>query len=425
MTTTVSANQPINVMFSLKKSLGTVLLISCAFPWSSPYPITSDTQPVAFTIAIIYCIFFIKSINKNSIYIYFLLYGAIIAFTINPGNEAARGIFGYLSIAAIPTALVDHYDKYGPPSYRFYRNTLIIWTIIGLAQFSNPEIVSFLSSRDGVFALTGGRGTMSFAPEPTFYGIWLTLILLSITTQQKHEKFLTKNQSLFLIALIIAQITLISKSSLIILIFLISSIIYLILYHPIKIAFTLSLIGAIGTYSSTTIGSLDNSNLIESSRFLYLISAFSSATLSDLLLLDGSISDRAVQIITSHYSAVSNFLMPHGFGVWSEEANSIPHFLNSPYNSIAGLNRILSLSGSILYETGFFSVAFLFFFFKKSSEKINGSGFRANLIKWSFLIMFFTQAIPLALPTLSFFFSMLFLPNSKNKNPTKQIDNPH
>lgn len=366
----------------------------------------SDTQPLAFIFAVIYTIINVRSVNSYLIPAIIMLAGAILSFLLSGLEDGLRGLFGYLSIVIVTSALVHHFKYHGMPSYDFYRKVLILWGVVGMLQFWFPTIVSFLSSRDGIYALSGGRGVNSFAPEPTFYGIFLTLVAFAIFIQAQIKNFANSKQSTILYIIIFVQILLLSRSALILLLLLVALVLYCILMKPIFFVGLVSLFALPIVYLFSTL--FDVGNIASSFRLLKLFVELKNVDIVDILSIDGSVSDRAVQIIGSHYIAIiHNWLLPGGFGSWAQQVNSLPSFLVGSYNSIEGLNRVLSFSGSLMYEVGIFSLPFLFAFIYLIVKASPGKGFRSVFIKAMVAIMFFLQATPLALPTMAFIFAIL------------------
>jgi hypothetical protein len=148
--------------------------------------------------------------------------------------------------------------------------------------------------------------------------------------------------------------------------------------------------------------------MINSFRFLKLLIELKNVDIVNILSIDGSVSDRVTQIIGSHYIAVfDNWLLPEGFSTWVKQINSLPSFLQGSVNSIEGLNRILSFSGSILYEVGIFSIPFMVTLIYLIVNVSPGSGFRIVFFKILIAISFLLQAIPLGLPTIAFVYAIL------------------
>ena len=389
---------------SLHHLLGMVLLICSLFPWTSPVPITSDTQPLALAIGLLYALLFLRSIPVS--YWPFVIACAVawLIYISDPGMSSLRGFVGYLSLLIIPLALRKYFITYGPPGFKFLISIMVIWGIIGVIQFWVPEIVSFLSSREGIFGLTGGRGSMSFAPEPTFYGLWLLLFSLSILMISSLPGRLSKKQVTILLSFALIQLILVSRSTLVLVILTMSAVAYLVIYFRIFLVAFLILIGIGGLGLYYISGSdIDSEKLAENFRLLrLLISVLNVVDINNILAIDGSISDRFVQIFASHYFFIVDYMFPHGFYSWSEASSSLPPMLKGAYHSMDGLDRVLSFTGSALYEIGIFAVPLLLSIFFVVIRALPGSGFRATIYKGFVLIILFVQAFPLALPTVSY-----------------------
>lgn len=392
------------------------MLLACLFPWSSPLPIASDAQPLAFLLALIYLIINVRTFNCYLFSAVIMLVGAFLGFLSSTWGDGLRGLFGYISVILIPSALLHYFKRYGLPKYELYRGVLIVWGIVGLIQFRFPSLIQFLSSRDGVYALSGGRGVHSFAPEPTFYAMFLIFISLAIFIQSSNnESFGTVRQINTLFIFIFFQILFLSQSSLVLLFLITSAFIYSLVRMPFH---TLAIIVVIATvfFSSIDFSLYDfEYDDIRLLRLLWDFNDLSSFNIAEILSIDGSISDRAVQIIGSHYISASNWFLPHGFSEWSVSKEKLPYFISDAASSIEGLNRVLSFSGSMLFEVGIFSIPFLMMIFYLIMVTTPGRGLRIKIIKISILITFCTQAFPLGLATIGLILAILISTINKNK----------
>ena len=394
-------------MKKINKKIGYLTVLLCLFPWSSPFPIASDTQPLAFLLALIYLVFNVRKISIHLYVILFMLIGAIFGFIISDWADGLRGVYGYISMLVVSSSILHYFKHYGLPKYEFYKIIISIWGIVGVIQFWNPSIISFLSSRDGIYALSGGRGVNSFAPEPTFYAMFLILIgLVIIIHASNYKNFATPLQIKYLMIFIFAQIFLLSKSSLVLVFLIFSLLVFSVIMRPIyTILFVILSAPIVYILSSVLADSVVDAG--SSFRLIKLLVSLTDVHIEDILLIDGSISDRVVQIITSHYNSLTNWLLPHGFSAWQLQANSLPPIIDGSYNSIEGLSRVLSLSGSLFFEVGFFALPFLGTMIYLIVKLTPGRGFRMSIVKTLVVISFLVQTIPLGLPTLAFLFSIL------------------
>lgn len=394
-------------MNKINNKIGYLIVLLCLFPWSSPFPIASDTQPLAFILALFYFVFNIRGFSVYLYVVVFMLIGAIFGFVISEWNDGVRGIYGYISMFVLSSSVLHYFKHYGLPRYEFYRTIISIWGIVGVIQFWDPSIISFMSSRDGIYALSGGRGVNSFAPEPTFYAMFLVLIGLVIVVQASNYKdFATPRQIKNLLIFMFIQILFLSKSSLVLVFLIVALVLFGVIMRPIySLLFAVLFVPIVYLLSFVLADSVDD--IGSSFRLGKLFVELSNVHIVDILLIDGSISDRVVQIIASHYNSLSNWLLPHGFSAWVLQANSLPSIIDGSYNSIQGLNRVLSLSGSLFFEVGFFALPFIVTMIYLIVNVTPGKGFRMSVVKTLVVISFLVQTIPLGLPTLAFVFSIL------------------
>jgi hypothetical protein len=226
---------------------------------------------------------------------------------------------------------------------------IYLWAAIGLIQWLiDPRTFEFLVNT----RTTGDRGVTSLAPEPSFYGLtiihmWLTLLLIQPQTALKGH----------IVLLCIFQILILAQSTLAILvlfallsIFALRNVRWIVACVVWFLAFFLMFDGGGGI----------------NSRVFYLINIALSNP-SEILYLDASISERFYHVFLPLKHAISSGLMPHGFDAFAE-------VIDQGQNQYASFwwgavqNKIMSGVGGAVFELGWFSLIYFFVFYRYLSR---------------------------------------------------------
>jgi hypothetical protein len=317
-----------------------------AFIPNVSFSITSlDTQPFAAILGFICILIFMST--KIPVAIWLLVLPAFASFIIALASssplEGLRNIVIYSSpwIFACLTYLLS-IKRIKIHIYIVYM--LYLWCGVALIQwFFNPEIFEYLVN----VRTTADRGVTSLAPEASFYGLavmqmWLTLLMVNPDIALKP----------YIVGLCLFQIILMSQSTLaIFVLFLIFSI------AVFRSRFFIPIIISSLIFITVIINQLDS----ESNRiFIILKKIIDSPT--QLLYIDGSISDRFYHIFLSLYNAVLSGFMPHGFSNFSMIIAEARLYYDSFWWGDAS-NKIMSGVGGAFFELGFFSFIYFFIFY--------------------------------------------------------------
>jgi hypothetical protein len=377
----------------LRNALFGLILISALFPWSPPILNFTDLQPTPIIFSILYFIIFVRKISFVCIWPISAFLAAIsLMFFFGIDVNSLRGVYPYLSFTILIIVTVDYLN--------FSSNTLNLWIIyactfvwfcVAVIQFQNPEFAHSLISRAAITSLSQGRGVSSLAPEPTFYAI--QMLVLSILIFLLYLMRSIRSQDYFLLlAIIFAQILLLSKSALIIVILLTAIFLYSVVFKLRYILVTPLIVGVIAYFKIGRLG-----------VFLNRID-FYELKLSNYTS-DESFSDRISQIFYSYYNSITDFFIPHGFNSWQFiNADTFKSILGA--NTISSNPRVLSLTGGILYELGIlgvpliiFILAFPFFSLQRSPVSL-----RFGITVLIFLLTL--NAVPLALPCIAIVYAL-------------------
>lgn len=300
-----------------------------------------DTQPFAFILGFAATITFLS--NKIPIGIWLLILPSIATLIIALASttliDGLRSLVIYSSPWVFASlAYLSIKKKIDISTYIGYM--LFLWFLIALIQWViNPQLFEFFVSA----RTTTDRGVTSLAPEPSFYGLsiiqmWLVLLMI------KPDYALRP----LIIGLCIFQVFLMAQSTLAIIIFII-----IFLTYALRNVILLFISIFAATFLTFYIQNTDN----KSNRFFLLLEGFLESP-SDILYMDGSISDRFYHIFLSlKYSSASGF-SPHGFSEFSDLIIKAKLQYDSFWWGEAS-NKIMSGIGGALFELGW--LAFIYF----------------------------------------------------------------
>jgi hypothetical protein len=230
----------------------------------------------------------------------------------------------------------------GVDAGKMAKNAIYISFLAAIGQiFISIDIFSFLLEARS----TESRGYSSLYTEPSFFGLaTLMFCIIYIAPNKEPEKKI----SWLPLAIALTSIVALSQSSLAILILLTAILLYLGVNLSIKNTFLLSAI----VFSVVVAGLL----VVEESdsRVLNVMSLFFKNP-QQILLIDASISERAMHLYLSFKGAADNFLMPNGFYKFHDlmvAEMAVNEYFWWGWPS----NKIMSGIGSGIYEIGFVSL---------------------------------------------------------------------
>ncbi len=337
-----------------------LMLFFCFFPFLNLLRLPTDTQPNAllFSIPIL-----LASLRKEfpSYYLFaFLLF--LVAFITLLLSKLDLGSIlsfsNYVSILIVPLAVFFTLRYLGGLSYEFFKKGVYAWGIVGFVQkFIYSSFLSFLLSRSSGDTLSKGRGVVSLAPEPTYYGsiILLFLIIYFLNfSQRKDYKMLT----VLMIQLVFLSIS--STSILVLGVALGMYFLAILINLPIKkilVIFCVSV--ATGILISFITPFFAGSRVYKLATIVLLK--------PELIMLDQSISERFNAIYFSIGSIFDNYGVPYGFNAYKDymikqslEPENAMFFYNF---QIENYGRILSGFGMGIFELGIFGLLVPFIIF--------------------------------------------------------------
>jgi hypothetical protein len=305
-----------------------------------------DTQPFAAILGLA-CILSFSSARFPTLIWCLLIPAAAAAATalISGGmTDGARSVVTYVSPWIFACTAYLAYRR-GIAIHRYLLFMLYLWAAAGMIQWLiDPRIFEFLVNT----RTSTDRGVTGLAPEPSFYGLtiiqmWLTLLLLRPDIARKWH----------VVLLCVFQVLILAKSMLAILVVLLLAALF-----AVRSIWWLAaiLVGLFAALVGVTEG-MDGQ-----SRPAVLLTILLENP-SQVLYLDASISERFFHLYLSFERALSSGLLPHGISAFGEviEQGQKEHaafWWGEPQN------KILSGAGSAVFELGWFALIYVFVFWR-------------------------------------------------------------
>lgn len=391
-----------------------LLIIFSCFPYIQVLPLGTDSQPNALFLSIILFPFCCKwKINYHLALLLLLLFFSIAVLIVSPLTFGSiRSLMNYFSLFFITYVTYYALLKSNGIPYKLFKSIVYIWFFVGTIQILfYPSFMSFLIPRgDSSMTMETGRGIVCLAPEPTFYGIvCLILGMMAYINFRDHHNIKK------IYWLIIIQIIIYARSSLIIFVLLASSGLYFFLTiiankksRNKAIITLLCLIG--GLYAVVTI----YSDEISAFRIGKLLSILFEHP-EKFLLLDASVNERFIHIFFPIYGFFKNWGLPHGyehFADFMDTCFSMQQFqdLFTPYVLANPIKRIMSGWGSIFYELGVFGFILIFVIYKLF---LNIATRKMSFVLFCTFCMILLNAVPFSNALIPFFMGNLLYINFK------------
>ena len=349
----------------------------------------TDTQPYAMIIGIIVMLTYpFYQYYKDIKWLFILvILSIIIALFSKLDFDTFRSLFNYLSIFIVPAATISALTKCNGLSFKFYRSCVFIWLAVGfIQQFVYPEFGTQLLSR----ASFGGdaRGIVSLAPEPTFYAIVCCLMAIIGFLNFRNEK-----QYMFLQLLLLFQILILARSSMVIIFGLASFLTYLLIKAIKKriINLFIFIIAVVILYY----GIILLLPYIQQYRVGNLLAHLIQDPML-FMIVDESINERFIHAYFPIYAFFSDFGLPHGFGQFADYMSHIHsggEFSKYLVYYRDDYTRIQSGFGAIFFELGVFALIFIFVLLRNFKILINRD---FNSLFWCILFsVILLNAMPL------------------------------
>jgi hypothetical protein len=364
--------------------------------------IGSGTQPYALLISIVIVIYdlFNKCKSNKKLFFLFLIFIlstiiALINLFLNGFDlTILRSLANYYSLFFITYAVFFSLIYNRGFNENILKTVIIIWFSVAFVQeYIDSTFMKFLNPRGISLGAGGGRGVVSLATEPTFYGI-ICIFLLLLTIE-----IIKSNRNLYVLLLLI-QIIFFAKSSMSILfLFILISIYLSIIFIKSKFKFYQKIFILFSVLISFMIFVFILNNYLDNTRIYKLYKTI----LEDPFLLftsDASANDRLSHIYFSIKGFFEHYFMPHGYLYWRNYLYNSLKYQDFFYWVSVG-DRIMSGYGAAFFELGFFglSIPFIISSIIKDYKK---PVFEVKLTYILFMNIILIAAIPLANPYLAF-----------------------
>lgn len=370
----------LNILFS------NLLFVFCIFPYVTIINTPFDVQPYVLILSFIILAYWILNKDKiridlNILLLFIPLTTALAYFILSNNKlDAARSLFGYFSIIVIYICAKNNFNKVNGKILLY---ALIIWLFVGLVQtFFSRYFGDFLLPR---ISTSPNRGVTSLSVEPSAYGNMMFFFLILNDVFHYRGDY---NKKIYRIIMIISifQIFL-SKAGL--------SFMLLVFYLFSKSMFISSIrkkvinIFKLFLQIALLLFLIKNIEVLAKSRIGSIISRLENGVI-ELLLSDGSLSDRLGHIIISIGSIRFNYSLGFGLSTWEQNFYYILERSSNFAKELANVNisihnRVLSGWGSVIYELGIIGLLIIIVYLriifknkgitnKKTKEVIHISG---------------------------------------------------
>lgn len=347
------------------------------FPFIQIFPLGTDSQPYALLLAILLLPILAKrKVNKSILFLLLIALFALFVLLISEINfNSIRSISNYASLFFITYAAYLVLKKNRGLSFNFYKFAVIIWFVVGFVQvIIYPNFFTFLLPRgDSLSTLASGRGVVGLAPEPTFYGLVCIFFLLIGYLNFRQEQNIVRYYFILLV-----QVCLFARSTLVILILLFSFFLYIFIafctsregfIRGIMILFILAI-----SLSVMMDLYVDEYNQLRIAKILTLL----MDNPMEVILLDASANERFAHLYFPIYGFFENYGLPHGYSAYEsfmEEcfANDKLNYWVSDYTMSNGIKRIMSGWGSVFFELGFMGFLLLYVIISNMNKVLNKS----------------------------------------------------
>jgi len=365
------------------------------FPYFKFLPLETDTQPNAFIIGLIILVLVGPGLKlPQQCWALGLL--ALMAFALFLPDyrsfNAARGLFGYLSLFV--TSSVAYICARGgyPLTMTHLRVFISAWFLLGLMQLLiDPAIGTQWSSAARSSDL---RGVVSFGVEPGYYASMMIFFLLVLVAKKKEVSLWG--------LLCVIQIVFMAQSTVALAALAIPVLVYLL--FKVHVVLKKPYFWVAGALSMIAFPFL--SHYLEASR-LQSMALLLLENPALLIVADASGNARAASIFMSIQGAFDNYLIPHGFNAYLNHVSSLAWEYRNIFWYLKIADRIMCGYGAALFEMGIFGlivpVVITIAIFQHCGRK---EWQRAVVLNVGTHAIMFT-AMPLALPAIGFFIGYL------------------
>jgi len=390
-----------NNRLTIAKFFGGLAILVSLFPWVGFNILNTDSQPWPLFFFVIFLATIPKKvITPKNFYILFLIFIIGIFISIFESNNmfsflTIRAIYNYLAFVIVFIGFYNYLLKFGFP-IKIFIIANFIWLAGGLVELYSADLLQSIAPQ----RTTSGRGVTSFAPEPSFFAVYLFFSSWSILLANEYR--LEKNIKLILLFNFVSFFVL-AKSAMGIL-YLLIGFSFIVFYHLFRIQINKRVLKTliIGILFFVVIALIFFPYLQENRYVDLAIKISSELNPFDIFYLDASMNERLQHIVFSIHGVFLNYMMPGGFDTFIYHHNYLVNFYNNYFWWDQGSVKILSWIGDWIYQLGFFGIIVIWYFFKISEEKTY-----KNFIERLLLFIILLSAIPVAFPLVAMIFALL------------------
>lgn len=375
-----------------EKKIIFLFMLTAFFPYVKllPFEIGSDLQPYALIFSMLLFVLVDKTLPKEMLFLLLIaLEGTLVFFSSNIGLNEIRSLSSYWSLFLIAFATYSILKKYKSDVTQIVQLLILLYFLIGTIQFLFDK--SFLTFLTHDWRTTDNRGVTNLMVEPTYYAIFCLLGCFIAYELKLRKRY---------IFLLVFQILIFSKSSMIIgllLLFLVLRVIFL-RFSWKEALFMLSF------FSCLAIVTIAYQSTLMHLRITEIIFLFIESP-SDIIMLDQSINERLVHLFFSIHGWITNLLIfPNGFSMFGYYlTENIPNY--SEYFIVKNYGeegaRIMSGYGAILFELGIGGTLLIGYIWY-----IQTTLFYPKYLKL-FFVFFMLTAVPLSIPLVGVYIGLL------------------
>ena len=352
--------------------------IAALFPFVSFGTNTMDSQPHYIFLAIFSFVLFAASgaVFKKTLDLIILLTVILLTLLLmedNFGFIFIRAIASYSGFFVTLAVSIIYFEKFGLPI-----KTIVIANIIyifaGILQMVFGCSTLDLLVISNTYCADFRSGVTSLTPEHTFYGIvlyFLSWILLVIYDYKPPLKIT------LLILINIFTIFVLAKSSMVIIYLIVSVMFYILRSYKKKAILKILLISVFISFLTLYLFVM----LMPEHRFSGLVNI---GTILDGSLLnrifaiiawDASINDRMLNVVFPYYGVILNYGMPGGLDSYYKTSLILVEYFDGFFWAGLGSNKILSFTGTFIYELGFIGILAILYMYRFLKDKNNPNRF--------------------------------------------------
>ena len=315
-----------------------------------------------------------------------------------------RSLYNYFSFLIIFLGFYNYVSRYGAP-LRILVISNILWIVAACIEVINPDVIKLFS----VQRTTIGRGLTSFAPEPTFFAIYLFfsswLILAS-------NNYILSRTVKIIVSMNIIAIFLLAKSLMGILFLFLAAIAYII-FHVVRVRIkTRFLLHFVVSLLLFILVSLVAYQFVKETRFAAIIVRVAAdVKVTEIFFLDASMNARLEHVVFSIHGALSNYLIPSGFDTFADNHEYLTRYYNDYFWWQGPSPKIMSWVGDYLYHLGLFGVGALLIIFTFNGH----SHSYQNILERALLFVILVSAVPLAFPLVAMLFVLFIFTGSTDR----------